>query len=235
MYSDAFCRVYNAFGWNYFPEAFGAQLLDWIAEKQLHIRTCLDLGCGTGVLCETLRNGGIDAAGVDLSENMIAIARARNPEIRYEVGDMVTYRLPQSVDLVTCTGDALNHILRLEDVARIFANVHESLNPGGWFVFDLLNEREIAPDEPIDLDFDEATRAQLVMRRAADDVVELCVTVREAGKPPFEEVITEVVHDPEVILGLLRDCGFRVERCAHQLSDASEGRGLTWFIIAQKI
>ena len=27
MYSDAFCKVYNQFGWNYFPEAFGEQLL----------------------------------------------------------------------------------------------------------------------------------------------------------------------------------------------------------------
>ena len=34
MYSDAFCKVYNEFGWNYFPEAFGAQLLRWIEQNQ---------------------------------------------------------------------------------------------------------------------------------------------------------------------------------------------------------
>ena len=28
MYSDIFCKVYNEFGWNYYPEAFGEQLLD---------------------------------------------------------------------------------------------------------------------------------------------------------------------------------------------------------------
>ena len=30
MYSSAFCKVYNEFGWNYFPRAFGEQLLEWI-------------------------------------------------------------------------------------------------------------------------------------------------------------------------------------------------------------
>ena len=37
MYSDAFCKVYNEFGWNYFPEAFGEQLLLWLEENQVEV------------------------------------------------------------------------------------------------------------------------------------------------------------------------------------------------------
>ena len=33
MYSDVFCKVYNEFGWNYYPEAFGQQLLLWREES----------------------------------------------------------------------------------------------------------------------------------------------------------------------------------------------------------
>ena len=29
MYSDVFCKVYNEFGWTYYPEIFGQQLLLW--------------------------------------------------------------------------------------------------------------------------------------------------------------------------------------------------------------
>lgn len=54
MYSTAFCKVYNQFGWNYFPEAFGEQLLTWLKEHQVTVRKSLDLACGTGVLCEIL-------------------------------------------------------------------------------------------------------------------------------------------------------------------------------------
>ena len=92
MYSGAFCRVYNEFGWNYFPEAFGQQLIEWLKRNGVQAKNCMDLGCGTGVLCETLADAGICASGMDLSEGMIAVARERRPEIRYEVANMITYR-----------------------------------------------------------------------------------------------------------------------------------------------
>lgn len=43
MYSDAFCKVYNQFGWNYFPEAFGEQLITWLHQYQITVRKSLDL------------------------------------------------------------------------------------------------------------------------------------------------------------------------------------------------
>ena len=46
MYSDVFCKVYNEFGWNYYPEIFGEQLLRWLEVKNLHPRTAMDLACG---------------------------------------------------------------------------------------------------------------------------------------------------------------------------------------------
>ena len=75
MYSQAFCKVYNEFGWNYFPEAFGEQLWTWIQQNRVTVKTSLDLACGTGILCEILYKHGILAAGMDFSEGMIAIAR----------------------------------------------------------------------------------------------------------------------------------------------------------------
>ena len=52
MYSDVFCKVYNEFGWNYYPEIFGEQLLEWLQRNCIKPRTSMDLACGTGILCE---------------------------------------------------------------------------------------------------------------------------------------------------------------------------------------
>ena len=65
MYSDVFCKVYNEFGWNYYPEAFGEQLLLWLKENKVEIKSCLDLACGTGVLCEILQKQGYEVWGMD--------------------------------------------------------------------------------------------------------------------------------------------------------------------------
>ena len=49
---------------------------------------------------------------------MIAIARENCPEAHFEVADMTIYRPERQFDLVTCTGDAINHIPDLADVKR---------------------------------------------------------------------------------------------------------------------
>ena len=234
MYSSAFCRVYNEFGWNYFPRAFGEQLLHWLDVNRVPAKTCLDLGCGTGILCETLRDGGLQPSGMDLSEGMIEIARRSAPDIHYDVANMITYRPEREFDLVTCTGDALNHIIDLGDVQRIFENVHAYLSPGGYFIFDILNEREVSDGEPIDLPFSDTVRAQFCITRTGAGTVNLKTTVYENEVFQFEENITETIHDPAVICDLLRQAGFEVLRCADQLMDDAVAHGNTWFIIAIK-
>ena len=233
MYSDIFCKVYNEFGWNYYPEAFGEQLLQWMDLKNFHPKTSMDLACGTGVLCEILKARGIASAGMDFSSGMIDIARSRDPQIPYEVADMTTYCPDKQFDLVTCTGDAVNHIAALSDVEKIFRNVYEYLAPGGYFVFDLLNEKEVSDSEPFEMDFSDTTRVWFQMTRPAENKVNLTIRVYENGSLQLEEVIRETIHDVPAICSLLRSCGFRLLRCADRMMDDG-GHGTTWFLIARK-
>ena len=233
MYSDIFCKVYNEFGWNYYPEAFGEQLLQWMQVQSFHPKTAMDLACGTGVLCEILADHGIQSAGMDFSSGMIGIAQSRNPHIPYEVADMTTFRPEQQFDLVTCTGDAVNHIAALTDVEKIFRNIYAYLAPGGYFIFDLLSENEVSDSEPFEMDFDETTRVWFQMTRPAENKVNLTIRVYENNTLQLEEVIRETIHDPAAVCRLLEASGFRVLRCADRMMDDG-GHGTTWFLIARK-
>ena len=233
MYSDIFCKVYNEFGWNYYPEAFGEQLLQWMEVRNFQPKTAMDLACGTGVLCEILKDHGIESAGMDFSSGMIDIARSRDPQIPYEVADMTTFCPRKQFDLVTCTGDAVNHIAALTDVEKIFRNVYAYLAPGGYFVFDLLNENEVSDSEPFEMDFDETTKVWFQMTRPAENKVNLTIRVFENGTLQLEEVIRETIHDVPTICDLLKKCGFHLLRCADRMLDDG-GHGTTWFLIARK-
>lgn len=235
MYSDAFCKVYNQFGWNYFPEAFGEQLLEWLKQNQVTVKSSLDLGCGTGVLCEILHDQGIQSSGMDFSEGMIAIAKERNPEIFYEVADMITYRPDKNFDLVTCTGDALNHIMKLENIKKIFENVYAYLKEGGYFIFDILNEKEVPMEEPIDLDFSEEIKAQFMITHDSEGYVNLKTTVFEHGVKKFEENIQEIVHDEKAVCQLLEETGFKILQCEHYLLNNQGNCSSTWYVIARKL
>ena len=233
-YSDIFCKVYNEFGWNYYPEIFGETLLKWLSQNRITAKTAMDLACGTGVLCEILQKNGIEASGMDFSEGMIQIARDRSPDIHYDVADMITYRPEKTFDLVTCTGDAINHIPDLQDVENIFRNVYDYTAPGGYFVFDILNENEISTSEPFEMDFTQTTRVWFQMTRPTEKSVNLKICVYENGILQFEENIRETVHDPNMICKLLRKCGFTIIKCADQLLDDPDQHGTTWYIIAKK-
>ena len=233
MYSDIFCKVYNEFGWNYYPEAFGEQLLQWMNVQGFQPKTAMDLACGTGVLCEILLDHGIAASGMDFSSGMIDIARSRNPHIPYEVADMTTFCPDKQFDLVTCTGDAVNHIASLTDVESIFRNVYQYLAPGGYFIFDLLNENEVSDSEPFEMDFDETTTVWFQMTRPAENKVNLTIRVYEKNALQLEEVIRETIHDVPSICDLLKKCGFKLLRCADRMLEDG-GHGTTWFLICQK-
>ena len=233
MYSDIFCKVYNEFGWNYYPEIFGEQLLLWLNRNGVSPKNSMDLACGTGVLCRILRDAGIEAAGMDFSSGMIGIAREADPEGHYDVADMTAYCPETRYDLVTCTGDAVNHIMDINDVAKIFRNVYAYTAPGGYFIFDLLNEREVSASDPFESPFGDDLQVWFQMTRPAENKVTLTIRVYEGDTLQLEENIRETIHDPAAICNLLKEAGFSSVRCSDRLLEDSNP-GTTWFIIARK-
>ncbi len=98
-----------------------------------------DLGCGTGSVCSILSSRGYDCIGIDSSDMMLdaATKKADSEKILYLCQDMCEFELYGTVDAFLCMLDSLNYITDIEDVNEIFRLVHNYLNPGGIFVFDV--------------------------------------------------------------------------------------------------
>ncbi|RVA54542.1 class I SAM-dependent methyltransferase [Mesorhizobium sp. M7A.F.Ca.US.001.01.1.1] len=108
----------------------------------------VDLGCGFGWFCRWAReHGAAQVLGLDLSEKMLARARAAGPDagISYETADLDRLSLPEaSFDLVY-SSLALHYV---EDVSRLFGTVYRALAPGGHFVFSTEHPIFMAPTKP---------------------------------------------------------------------------------------
>lgn len=90
-----------------------------------------DLGCGPGRVTAHLRRLGVaDVFGVDLSPEMVAVARRTYPDLRFEVGSMTALDLPDaSLGGILAWYSTVHTPLTLLPV--IFAEFHRVLAPGG--------------------------------------------------------------------------------------------------------
>ena len=87
----------------------------------------LDVACGTGVLCSFFKErNAASISGIDLSEKMCSIARAKGYTAVYE-GDASTYPYPQTYDVIL----VYNAFPHIADRKAFFAHMAESLNNNG--------------------------------------------------------------------------------------------------------
>lgn len=69
---------------------FDRKMLDWLAEKVDGAGTICDMGCGPGQIARYLHSRAVKVCGIDLSPEMVRQARALNPEITFQQGDMLS-------------------------------------------------------------------------------------------------------------------------------------------------
>jgi SAM-dependent methyltransferase len=106
-------------------------------------KTVLELACGTGSILKQLQPH-YGVTGVDLSNEMLAVARKKVPGVCLVHGDMRTVELDERFDVVLCVYDSINHLVRFRDWEAVFRRAREHLNDGGVFVFDINTVQRLA-------------------------------------------------------------------------------------------
>lgn len=101
-----------------------------------------ELGCGTGNITIQLANKNYDMIGIDISEDMLAIAKQKSEglNILYLLQDIAQFELYGTVDCIISLCDSLNYILKTNDLFKVFKLVNNYLNPKGLFIFDINTE-----------------------------------------------------------------------------------------------
>ncbi|CAI7980797.1 Class I SAM-dependent methyltransferase [Frankia sp. Hr75.2] len=104
-----------------------------------------DLGCGPGYATAYLHRLGLDVFGVDLSPEMVALARSSHPGLRFEVGTMTALDLPDRALSGALCRYSLIHTPPA-DIPAVLAEVHRVLAPGGHLLLGFLATDESAAE-----------------------------------------------------------------------------------------
>ncbi|OJJ08382.1 hypothetical protein ASPVEDRAFT_395310 [Aspergillus versicolor CBS 583.65] len=124
------------------------------AAQSLQGHRVLDLGCGYGWFTRWARDSGAHVKGVDISEKMISRAReseansnSSTGEIKYEVADIesITFKGEREGYDLVYSSLTLHYI---EDLSRLYREIHTALRKGGKFVFSVEHPICSAPVNP---------------------------------------------------------------------------------------
>jgi 2-polyprenyl-6-hydroxyphenyl methylase/3-demethylubiquinone-9 3-methyltransferase len=104
-------------------------------------KSIVDIGCGGGILSESMAASGANVTGIDLSEKALKVAKLH----LLESGQQVDYRKitveslaeekPQHYDIVTCM-EMLEHV---PDPMSVIQSCAKLAKPGGWVFFSTIN------------------------------------------------------------------------------------------------
>ncbi len=117
--------------------------LEWIAGMvDLKEKAVLDVGCGGGILSDSMARRGALVLGIDLAAKPLRVAElhaleAGTPNVEYrEVSaEALALEQPESFDLVTCM-EMLEHV---PDPASVVRACSSLVKPGGWVFFSTIN------------------------------------------------------------------------------------------------
>jgi SAM-dependent methyltransferase len=179
----------------------------------------LDVACGTGRHLEHLRRR-FDVEGLDLSQDMLAVARDRCPGVRLHQASLLDFSLGRRFDVVTCLFGSIAYAPDAPSLQRAMRRLAAHVQPGGL----LIVEPWITPERFVDgrLVFDSVDDPDLKVAR-------MYVTRRKESVSVFESeylvgTVDGVIRFSErQELGLFTDVEYRTALAAagFEVVDAS--------------
>lgn len=121
--------------------------LDWIDSlAPVSGKKVLDVGCGGGILAESMARRGAEVTGIDLADKPLKVAAIHaqqsgvTVDYRAIAAEDLALEAPAQFDVVTCM-EMLEHV---PDPAKVVEACAQMVKPGGWVFFSTINRNPIA-------------------------------------------------------------------------------------------
>jgi SAM-dependent methyltransferase len=108
-------------------------------------KSLLEVGCGSGNLASRFAQGGFNYTGMDLSDDMLSIAKQNNPQAVFINGDMRDFNLQKKVDACIITGRTISYLISNKDVQDCFYSIGRNFKKTGILCFDFINAEKFIP------------------------------------------------------------------------------------------
>jgi ubiquinone/menaquinone biosynthesis C-methylase UbiE len=221
MTYNSFAQVYDLMMDNVPYEQWVHHIETLFLKHGCEPRLIADLGCGTGTMTVELAQKGYEMTGIDLSTQMLQIAkekaRAADVDVLFLNQDMTELDLYGTMDAMISTCDALNYIDSEAALCEIFKRVNLFLEPKGLFIFDMntiYKFKELLGSHTFAETYEDSAYIWENYFDEDEGVNEYQVTLfikEKDNYERYEEIHYEYAYTVDKILGLLNEANLVVE------------------------
>lgn len=185
----------------------------------------VDLGCGSGLSAEELVRAGYRVLGIDISADMIEIARCRVPMAEFQVESLFKVEIPDCSAVISI-GECFNYLFDPDHptLTQAFQRIYDALAPGGVFIFDIAEPGQLSAT-PVK-SFTEGEDWIVLVEKQEDlqqhILTRRIITFRQVGNDyrRDDEVHCQRLYAAAEIVAMLQQVGYQVEmqRCYGQFA-----------------
>lgn len=190
--------------------------------KKSNGKVLLEVACGTGQYLSFLQKQFL-VTGLDISPEMLTIAKSRLPYLNFLQDNMVSFQTNQSFDVILCLFSSIAYTKTYKELRQTLENFYAHLSTGGVIIFDLF----VQPDKFVDgllfsLNIDEPdikiSRHNISKRKgelATFDFHTLVTT--HYGVEYFTEYHELALFEDDKVIDILETVGFKAHKPAMTL------------------
>lgn len=209
--------------------------LDFIKPYLNPNSSILDLACGSGTLAILLKLNNYSVEGLDLSESIIEIAKEKakmnHLQIPFYVGDMTSFALDKTYDVITCFFDSVNFLKTKEDIQNLLSSVNKHLNSNGLFIFDIFSKTLLEEYKKHSYKKKYPTHSiKWTTKKLDSSTLKHSIFIKE-GKLKLEEIYFEYYHPLE---SLTFPC-FEVVKMSGDFNEDLQATDERIFIVLKKV
>lgn len=218
-----------------------------IKKKGVKVKNILELACGTGNLTIPLTLKNYDIAGIDISEDMLNIAREKATEQGVELV-LLQQNIAEldfeveNLDCVLCACDGFNYLTYDDEIENCFSRVYDILKKDGIFIFDISSYYKLSNTLGNNTFAEKRENIVYIWQNYFDDTeslidMELTFFIKDkSGKyDKFTEVHQQRAYTEKEILNFLKKSGFNnIEVLSDFKMEAPKEKSERLFFVCKK-
>ncbi len=188
-----------------------------LLKKYTSGKTGFDCCSGSGIVTEKIKKEGYNVTGIDISEEMLAVAEQNaikmHLNIPYMKQDVVTLKSFEKLSFITCINDGINYVTK-ENLKKCFTSFKKCLKKGGILIFDYSSEYKLKNVLANNVFCDNSEDVSYIwFNTLNENSVDFTLTFfekQENGYKRYDETQTEYIHTESEIDGILKELNFTV-------------------------